>query len=380
MNLNSRIYLDHAAGTSPCSAVQEKLPKLVREIYGNPSAIHGAGQKTRAIIDEARLTVAGFFRVKVDQVIFTSGATESLFLATVGHWLARPDKSLTKILVSPLAHSAVWGAVNFLVKNFQASKELLPIDDLGFWDLEKITPELLSEVSLVVGEHGNSEIGLIQPVKKLTSLLTASSSNPAFIVDVAASIVTEDVSLDSLGADFVALSGEKFGGLPGAGVLIKSEKISLGSLIEGSHEFGYRGGTENWVGIWALGEALKQHQKISQKLRIDFERFHEMVRTFFIQNFPKVKILTPEENYLPHIFHFLLPEGEANTFVTKCDLAGVEISAGPACSSGAVGGSVVLKNLKMSEMQAKRGVRLSWGVGTAKEELKQGLEILKLNL
>ncbi len=374
------IYLDHAAQTFPRKAVIEVSQETLELSLGNPSSVNQLGQKGRAIVDGARISVAKHLQAQQEAIIFTSGATEAISLAIIGGYLALPKKKGV-IYTSPLVHSCIWEALKFLEKNFKTEIKFLPITKTGFLDLETIGESVFSGADLIISEHGNSEIGLLQPVTKIgKKMIKWAEENdalkPLFIVDAAASMVTETISLEYLKADMIALSGEKFGGLSGSGVLLKSNSVELNPITGGSHEFGLRGGTENVVGIQALSKALELHIASQTEMRERFLKYHKLVNTFFEQKMDSFQIVTPKENFLPHIFHFILPTEKAALFVAKCDLAGLAVSAGSACSSGSIAGSKVLKNLGFSSDVAERGIRLSWGWNTTESEIKKALEVI----
>ncbi len=374
------IYLDHAAAT-PHNPEVLKLGRLVEPAFGNPSSIHRVGRKSRDLMDQSRYQSANVLECKIGEIIFTSGGTEAVFLGIVGSWL----RNKKTIYTSPLVHACVWGALDFLEQHFEVTVKTLPLDAQGFIDVENIDDEILSEAGLIISEHGNSETGHLQPVakmgKKIQKHKTDSGSNfPLFLVDSAASIVTEKTTLEYTKSDMFIVSGEKFGGLGGSGVLVRKESVNLAPIVPGSQEFGYRAGTENLPGIVTLGAALNVHDKTQEIQRLEFLELNRFIRNLFKENFPRIEITTPEANFLPHVFHFILPEsykGNAHMFVTQCDLEGVCISAGPACSSGSHEGSRVLKNLGCKPAESERGVRLSFGLQTTKEELTKAFKLFE---
>ena len=223
------VYLDHAACTKLRPLVKDFLrsENLEEKFFGNPSSIHQNGRTVRQVIDESRQIIKDIVECEIDEIIFTSGATESLRLAIVGGYLGieTPRK---KIFVSPLCHSAVFSALNFLEKYFEVEINFLPLDKQGFLDIENISDDIFENSDLIIVEHGNSEIGVLQPViklgrkieafKSITSPLRGTplklrgdkSEFPLFIVDAAASVVTERVGLKFQKADLMVFSGEKF--------------------------------------------------------------------------------------------------------------------------------------------------------------------------
>ena len=370
------LYFDHASSTNIFPSILEELTAKAR-LFGNPSSVHQIGQDARHILDEARYGVAKSLEANLENVIFTSGATEALSLAIIGYFLANKKDKFT-ILVSPLSHSSVMKDVNFLVKNFGVLVRYLPIDKQGYIDIEKISETELSSVDMVICEHGNSEIGIVQPVVKLGKKIRKIESNrPKFIVDTASSVVDMEISLNRQVCDALVLSAEKFGGLKGSGVLLRDNNFEIQPLIGGSQEFGYRGGTENVLGIWAMEKALALYSKNRAVYIEKWQEYQEILSKFFVQKFSSIKITTPKTNFLPHIFHFILPCGDAHIFVQQCDLLGLCISAGSACSSGSVDGSTVLQKIGYSDTESRRGIRVSFGRDTRLEDIFRMLMILE---
>ena len=377
--MSDKIYLDHAASTSLYPEAIQAMQRACK-IIGNPSSIHFQGREAKSILDEARIKCAEILCCNASEVIFTSGATESLNLAMIGGYLARRSGGGT-VWVSPLSHACVRGAADFLKKHFGAAVCFLPLDKHGFFAKKTFDPNFFKGSALVAVEHGNSEIGLLQPVEKIGEAIKAMSDKgddfPVFIVDCAASIVTESISFEKLCADFVALSGEKFGGPKGSGILLKNKNTPLEPIFKGSQEFGLRGGTENIQAVAGIAKALELHERGRSGLNNKWQELHRFIRNYFQEKWPHLRITTPEKNFLPHIFHFLLGGGmSSGLFVAKCDLGGLSISAGSACASGCVRGSSVLKNLGVSEEDSGRGVRISLGRETSFSDVQRCLEIL----
>ena len=371
------LYFDHAAATTPRPEALRRVGDLTCE--GNPSSVHTVGRSARAHIDQARIELAQACLVTPEEVIFTSGATEALHLGIIGAYLALDPKKLERdggvIYTSPLVHHCVWAALEFLQKQYRVEVKYLPVMKTGIIDLEAVGERVFAEADFIVIEHLNSETGVLQPAAKLGKKMIKWSEEtarpkPVFVVDAAASVVTERVGLDFQKCDLLALSGEKFGGLSGSGVLLKTKNLSLVPLFGGSQEWGWRGGTENVVGIAAMNAAYQAHVLELEALKTKLDEYWQQLHGFFQTNYPDILVITPIEERGSHVFHFLLPQGEAALFVAQADLAGLAISAGSACSSGSVEGSRVLLNLGYDKATTLRGVRVSFGWNTTEKDLK----------
>lgn len=376
------IYLDHAASTPLHPAVLSSISELNTDL-GNPSSVHSLGRNARNCVDLARLQICETIGVKSEEVIFTSGGTEAMFLGVVGSWLALNEVNKKKhILVSPLSHSCVWSALDFLVNHHQVVVRFLPIKDSGHLDTEKIDEALLSTASIVIAEQGNSEIGILQPIatlgKKIQRFKVDSQNDElTFIVDAAASVVCHMINFDYLKCDIFIISGEKFGAFAGTGACFKKSTHKMIPIIAGSQELGYRAGTENVMGIKSFGVALKANYATLEEQKMNFESYHQQCRKYFTERHPDISIVTSSIDYLSHVFHFLLPEKfkTSELFLVQCDLAGICVSAGPACNSGSVDGSRVLKALGSSDAESKRGIRLSFGNSTTSQDLKKAFTV-----
>jgi cysteine desulfurase len=378
------IYLDSAAHYPIYPEVFSEIQKLQNLKFGNPSSIHQYGQEAKALIDEARYESAQCFECNISEIIFTSGATESLNLAIIGNYLAQKKQlnfNKKTIIVSPLVHDAIIRSLNFLKQHFDIHIKYLPINTAGFIDVENIPSNFFKNSISIICEHGNSEIGHLQPVAKLGKLIKkykkeTGESNIVFIVDAAASILTENISLKRQVCDFISISAEKIGGFSGQGILIKKDNTQITPLINGSAELGYRGGTENLIGITSLKKTLEINNHKKDSIKQHFEKLQNFTQNFFIKKFPKIKITTPKENNLNHIFHFLLAADlEANLFVQLCDFKNIQISAGSACASGTINGSRILKKLNYTHQQSRRGVRISFSEHTTLKELRHCFNI-----
>lgn len=379
------IYLDHAATTDVYPEVQSLVGELVSRCLGNPSSVHRQGTEARLLVDRARIDIAQYFGVQPTSVLFTSGATESIHLAVVGGWLklknSKIEKLKKKILVSPIAHSCVRRAVGFLVDHFGVEREDMPLQKSGLFDFDRLESFDFSDFDMVVVEHGNSEIGVLQEIERLGDLLTRGDHKPLYVVDTVASLVScpsvFELKSQSGKPDFICISGEKIGGIAGSGALVQLSEKALMGLQRGSQEFGLRGGTENVLGICALAKALKLHYQNKEVIRDHFYELSSYADYLFGKQISQMNRIASEMN-ISHVMVYLLPEGmKSDLFVTQCDMKGLCISAGSACSSGTVGGNKALEALGMSVEESQRAIRLSFGRDTMKKDIEQTFGIIE---
>jgi len=380
------LNFDHAAATTVRPEAWASLRDLESIGVANPSSVHGLGRKSRGVIDAARINLAEQMLVKPEELMFTSGATEALVTVIVGGYAALEKRKLARrgggvVYTSPLVHSCVWAGLDYLQAQYDVEIKYVPITESGHLNLEAIDDTLMAAADMIITEHLNSEIGVLQPVAKLGKKLIRwadeqAQPKPLFIVDAAASAVSERVGLDFQKCDFLALSAEKVGGFSGTGVLLKRDAIRLEPLIGGSQEWGWRGGTENLMGIAAFAAAYNAHIRALEAQNKNSKTIKNKVTEFFKTQHSNYKIITPEEGSGNYILTVLSPETPASLLVVQADLQDIAISAGSACSSGSVEGSRVLEGLGLSPEASQRGLRISWGWDTTEDDLENFLKRL----
>ena len=370
MNLSAenRIYLDHAAASPLLPEVIERIQQITAH-GANPSSVHYEGRRARALIDEAREISAEIFQTTSSEVIFTSGASEGIFLSMQGLWSAeRPD-----FWISPLSHSAVWEAKAYLEKTHPKAKgHLLPIDKQGFY---QFTPDLAG-ASFVLIEGGNSEFGHRQAWESLATAVQQLSPDqrPIVIVDQCSLLPSENIT--QLPESVIMLfSAEKIGGLSGTGMMMVPRQFwsRWNSPLAGkTQEWGFRRGTENLIGITAWGIALKT---ITQK-RSQWTKQYQELNTWWEAEFSAEKItLSSSHNRLHHIRHFTAEKSRARYWIDQLDQAGVAISAGTACQSGSLDPSLAWQQWKKDSDSL--GFRWSWGPSTTLEQIQKASEIFR---
>jgi len=286
------------------------------------------------------------------------------------------------VYTSPLVHSCVWAALSFLAKNYNVEIKTLPILRSGHLDLEAIDENLIGESDMIVIEHLNSEIGVLQPASKLGKKIIryadeTGNPKPIFMVDAPASAVSELVGLDFQKCDLLSLSGEKIGGLSGTGVLLKRQNLAFETLVGGSQEWGRRGGTENTVGITAFHKAYQVHHQNLELQNKNLFLIQQRLRGFFETDLKNYVITTPKEGSGLHILHVIAPLELGSLIVAQADLNGIAISAGSACSSGSIENSKVLSGLGIESEIAARSFRISWGWDTTLAHTEELIKRLK---
>ncbi len=356
------VYLDYNATTPPEPAVAEAVAAAL-EIGGNPSSVHRRGRAARRAVEEARLEVAALAGARPSEVVFTSGGTEANNLALTGVGVRR-------LMVSAVEHDSVLAAAS----RSGAEVTLLPVDGDGVVELAAL--EGLLEAgggpTLVSVMLANNETGVIQPLAEVAARAHAGGALVHCDAVQAAGRIAIDMA--ALGADLLTLSAHKLGGPQGAGALITRQRVPLSpGLHGGGQERGRRAGTENVPGIVGFGRAaalavrgLASSGRIA-RLRDELERRLRAAA-------PEARVFGQGVPRLANTSCFSMPGVAAETQVMALDLAGVQVSAGAACSSGKVTPSHVLRAMGVPEDEAAWAIRVSLGRASGAGDIDRLLE------
>ncbi|HET7605160.1 MAG TPA: aminotransferase class V-fold PLP-dependent enzyme [Sphingomicrobium sp.] len=343
--MSDRLYLDHAATTPVLPAAREAMNRAL-ESWANPSSPHGDGRKARAALEEARRSIADALEWRHD-VILTSGASEAIHIAASRAKVARR-------IAGPTEHEAVIAAMG-------EGAEVLPVDGSGVIDLAALQGALAGGPALVAVQLVNNETGVIQPIERIQEAVSEAGS--LLLCDCAQA--AGKIALPD--ADFVAISGHKFGAPPGAGALLVKD---LGTLApSGGQERGYRRGTENLPAAAAMASALESRAFGTAMPRLETLRQHlenEIVGSGGL-------VIAAGAPRIATIGAYAMP-GVANASqLVQLDLAGVSVSAGSACSSGSMKPSRVLAAMGIAEDVASSVIRVSFGPSTCEDDVERFL-------
>jgi len=348
------VYLDHAATTPLRDEVARSMVEVL-SLLGNPSSVHFHGRSARAVVEEARASVARSAGVSADRVVFTSGATEANGTALRGF----PDLPL---LVSAIEHDSVLVHAGARV----------PVDRRGLIDLDALGERLvaLGRPALVSVMIVNNETGVIQPIPVIAKLVHEAGG--LLHVDAAQAPGRVSFTMDGLGADLLTLSAHKIGGPTGVGALVLGDGIEPKPLIAGGgQQRGRRAGTENVVGVVGFGRAAGLVDPAEDARLVPLrEGLEARLRALWND----VLILGADAPRVGAIVSFAAPEARAETAVVAMDLAGFSIGAGSACSSGRVRPSHVASAMGLDDEAAARVIRVSLGRTTTIEEVERFAE------
>ncbi len=381
-----RIYLDYAAATPLLPVVREKMLPYLTEIYGNPSAIHHEGLVARQAIDHARQQVATMLGIKPTGVLFTGSGTESNNLAIIGHleYLYKNGRSYRdmEVLTTRIEHPSLL----VLVPELEArgvTVSYIPVDEQGCIDLSAL-PQLLSpKVVLVALAYANSEVGTIQPIKRLTRLVRAYEREYATSIlvhlDAAQAPLWLPCNVAQLDVDLLALDAGKCSGPKGVGVLaLRRPDILSPILFGGGQERGKRPGTENVAGIVGAGEALEQAGQGYAERAAAVALVRDQVLKSINEKLPEAIVNggTGEER-LPNNINISLPGFDTEYAVVYLDVHGIAASTKSACAGAGSGMSHVVLEMTHDVERSKSTLRLTLGPTTTLKEVLQALDCLR---
>ena len=362
--MNKPVYLDYNATTPIDPAVAEAMMPFINTHFGNPSSSHLFGTEAKQAVEKARKQVSDLLHCGVDEIIFTSGGSESNNYAIRGAAFANRNKG-NHIITSSVEHPAVKEVCSFLERNgFKVT--YLPVDEYGLIDPQSVMDSITPQTILITIMHANNEVGTIQPISEIGKIVE--EHRIIFHSDCAQSVGKIPVRIDELNVSLLSIAGHKFYAPKGIGALYIRSGIKLEKLIYGAdHEMNLRAGTENVIEIVGLGEACKM---ISDKLPAyskHLEKMRDRLETELRNKFPELRVNGHPEKRLPNTLSVSFRGLEANTIVSE--LAGVAISAGAACHSDSIDISPTLKAMKVPEEDAMGTIRLSTGRYTTAEEI-----------
>jgi cysteine desulfurase len=367
--MNRRVYLDHNASTPVHPEVLQAMLPYFSERFGNPSSVHGFGREARDGMDTAREQIADFLKVSKDEIVFTSGGTESDNLGIKGLAAARGSGH---IITSQIEHHAVLRTVQTLEEQgFTAT--YLPVDACGMVDPGDLRKALRADTILVSLMGANSEVGTLQPIREI-GRITREAGVPLH-VDGVQTFGKVPIDVDAFGIDLLSFSGHKIYGPKGVAGLFIRKGTKMASIQHGGeHERRRRAGTENVAGIVGLGKAVEIRSRDmvveGARLTVLRDRLWEGVRA----GVAEVCLNGHPTERLPGTCNMCFHNIESESIVLGLDLKGIGVSAGSACTSGNVEPSYVLVAMGLPLDWAMGSVRCSLGRGTTAEDIEYVIE------
>ena len=370
------VYLDHAATTPVRPEVLEvMMPYLTNNTFGNPSSAHRFGRAARAGIEQARRQIAEAVGAEPSQVIFTSGGTEADNLSIVGAALAARDRGAAmSVAVSAIEHKAVLAAAH-AVCHWGGRELLLPVDGSGMLDLPALDRALVQTPAVVSVMWVNNEVGVIQPVGEIAG--RCRQAGVVFHTDAVQALGKVPVSVERLCCTLLTISGHKIGAPKGIGALIVRDRKAVEAIIHGGgQQFGIRPGTENVAGAVALGRAAQLAAAEQESLAARLGTLRDELAARLKAAVPDLAVNAEQSTRAPHLVSIAVQGADSEALLMHLDLAGVAVSSGSACSTGAVEPSHVLIAMGVSRELALGTIRFSFGRDTTRAEVDRAVEVV----
>lgn len=368
-----RIYLDHNATTPVDSTVVDTVSNVLRDCYGNASSVHTFGQSAKAVLDDARASVAALLGAQPAEIVFTGGGTESDNLAIRGAAGVSSPNGRRHLIASTIEHEAVLNTIKDLTRHGWTAT-YLPVGASGIVNPSDLETAITDQTALVSVMHANNEIGTLQPITKLASI--AHTHGALFHTDAVQTAGKYPVSASELGVDLLSISGHKFNGPKGVGALwVRRGTRLTSSLTGGRQERNRRAGTENVAGIAGLGVAA---QVAVDKLNGETSRLgrlRDRLESEILCNVSGAE-LNGTGQRVSNTTNISFDGIEAEALLIALDLEGIAVSTGSACSSGTLEPSHVLRAMGFSPQRAQSSIRFSLGLGNTEEHVTRVVDSL----
>ena len=369
------IYLDNAASTAVHpDVVKEMLPYFDVQ-YGNPSSIHQFGRKARKSIQKARKQVATLIGADPNEILFTSGGTESnnTILDGVLNTNGEPDPE--HIITSSIEHEAVLQPCKDF-ENVGIKITYLPVDEHGIVNPDDITNSINSHTILVSIMFANNEVGTIQPIKEISEI--CKKYQIPLHTDAVQAVGKIPINVKDLGVDALSISSHKINGPKGIGALfIKKGLMVTPQILGGGQENGMRSGTENVASIVGFGKACEiVKDKLSDNIS-HFQTLHSSMLSRIVKEIPHVKLNGHPQNRIFNNIHLTFLGINGEDLIIKLDEHGIAASTGSACSVHTQKASHVLKAMGFNHEQITGSLRISFGYTNTLNEVEQTVEVLK---
>jgi cysteine desulfurase len=367
--MNRSVYLDHNASTPVHPEVLQAMLPYFSERFGNASSVHGFGREAREGLETAREQIAGFLRVSKDEIVFTSGGTESDNLGIKGIAAARRSGH---IVTSQIEHHAVLRTCETLeTQGFTVT--YLPVDEYGMVGPEDLEKAIRPDTILVSLMHANSEVGTLQPMSELGKI-TRGHGVPLH-VDAVQTFGKVPIDVDAFGIDLLSFSGHKIYGPKGvAGLYIRKGTRMAAVQHGGDHERRRRAGTENVAGLVGFGKAVEVRGREMAGEAVRLAGLRDKLWDGIRARVDEVRLNGHPTLRLPGTCNMCFRNVESESIVLGLDLKGIATSAGSACTSGSVEPSYVLVAMGLPLDWAMGSVRCSLGRSTTAEDIDYVIE------
>lgn len=360
------VYADYAATTPVKQEVVEAMMPIYNEHYGNPSSIHSIGRDARKYLDQSRRKVAQLLGAKPNEVIFTSGATESNNTAIKG--LVKANEQLgNHIITSKIEHHSVLNVFEQLEKEGY-DVTYLDVDDTGAIDLDQLKDSINEKTILVSIMFVNNEVGTVQNMYDIEDIIA--ETNALFHVDAVQAIGHLDINFHDFKFDTMSITGHKFGGPKGVGALFVKDHAPIEySLLGGDQETKRRAGTENLPQIVGFAEALELAVENRNTNNIHLMNLKQLFLVGLQERTIPFEVNGSMTDSTGHILNLYFPFIDVETMLTLLDLSNIYVSSGSACTAGTTSLSHVLSAMYEDDERAKYSVRFSFNEQTTEREI-----------
>jgi len=376
-----RIYLDNSATTPVDPAVVEAMMPYLTGKFGNASSIHFYGQEAKAGVDRARHQVASLINARPNEVVFTSGGTESNNLAVRGLINARvsaqggpPGLAGCHVITSSIEHPAVSNVCEALEKK-GCLVTYLPVDQEGIVRIEDVRAAIRDETVLISVMAANNEIGTIQPIGAIGRIVRELRSEGRkiwFHTDAVQAVGKIEVDVEEIGCDLLSISGHKINAPKGIGALYVRRGVRLETQnVGGRQERGLRGGTEPVPLVAAIGAACEIAERRLDNWVDTIIALRDRLEAGVLESIPDSEINGSKEHRLPNITNISFKGIEGEALLISLDMQGIAVSTGSACSSGSLEPSPVIRALGHGDEIARGAIRFSLGPQNTEQEIER---------
>lgn len=371
--MTDRIYLDNAATTAVSPEVLETMLPYFTECFGNPSSIHGTGREAAKAVAAARKQVAAAIGAQPQEIYFTAGGSESDNWAIKGTAFAKKNKG-NHIITSAIEHHAVLHTCKWLEKQgFEVT--YLPVDENGLVSPADVEKAITDRTILITVMAANNEIGTVEPIAEIGRI--AHEHGIVFHTDAVQAIGAIPIDVNEMNIDMLSMSGHKFHGPKGIGVLYVRKGVRLDTLIQGgAQERGQRAGTENLAGIVGIGKAIELAARNLTENAARMTALRDKLINGILKEIPDVRLNGHPTKRLPNNCNVSIRYVEGEALLLRLDLAGIAGSSGSACTSGSLDPSHVLLAIGLPHEIAHGSLRLSLGTDTTEEQIDEVLRVL----
>jgi cysteine desulfurase len=361
-----RIYLDNAATTPTDARVLEAMLPFFSQAYGNPSSLHAFGQEAKHAIEEARYIVAQFIGAEQEEIVFTSGGTESNNSAIKGVAYARRDKG-NHIITSKIEHHAVLETCHFLEKQgFEVA--YIPVDEFGVIDPADVKKAITEKTILISIMHANNEIGTIQPIAEIGKI--AREWGIYFHTDAVQTLGHLPIDVSELNVDLLSASGHKLYGPKGVGILYVKKGIRMLPFMHGGdQEQGRRASTHNVPGIVGFGKAVELAKEEMAREIEQLTLLRDKLIKGILDKIEYARLNGHPKERLPNNVNVSISYVEGESMLLNLDMEGIACSTGSACTSSSLEPSHVLAAIGLSHELAHGSLRFSLGRLTSEEDI-----------